>query len=181
LFPLPDEFSAEKLPVNIFLARFRGTHFVYKDKFDEIIEGLCQPNKDEGLVAFVTCAVYGPAPDGLIIIDATMPHGGWVSSVLVRSGIVAALAGDPNIEVLSNSVIREEVSDDQKNEGIDSGGEIVESVTSECDVPVKETAEPDETSEKESKYDKHYKASGNGKVGEILDPDEALMLAKKQE
>ncbi|CAJ0597876.1 unnamed protein product [Cylicocyclus nassatus] len=180
LFPLPDKFSAEKLPVNIFLARFRGTHFVYKEKYDEIIEGLCQPNKDEGLVAFVTCAVYGLAPDGLVIIDATMPNGGWVSSVLVRSGLVAAMARDPNIawsseqaeqaikskhekEMLSNSVICEEVSDDQKNEGMsESGADIAESVESECDVPVKEAVVPDEMSENESKYD-YYDDSGNAK------------------
>lgn len=30
LFPLPPEFSPKTVPVNIFLGRFRGTHYVFK-------------------------------------------------------------------------------------------------------------------------------------------------------
>ncbi|RCN51286.1 hypothetical protein ANCCAN_02647 [Ancylostoma caninum] len=98
LFPLPTEFSPKNVPINIFLGRFRGTHYVFKDKYEEVNNAMCQPNKDEGLVSFVTCAIYGAAPDGLTIVDATMPdENGWVSLVMIRSCIAAPMAGDPPI------------------------------------------------------------------------------------
>ncbi|VDM79246.1 unnamed protein product [Strongylus vulgaris] len=70
LFSLPAEYSPKEVPVNVFLARFRGTHYVYKNKFKEVNDAMCQPNKDEGLVAFVTCAVYGAAPSELVVASA---------------------------------------------------------------------------------------------------------------
>ncbi|KAK6746371.1 hypothetical protein RB195_012467 [Necator americanus] len=98
LFPLPSEFSPQKVPVNIFLGRFRGTHYIFKNKYVEANNAMCQPNKDEGMVSFVTCAIYGAAPDGLTIVDATMPDdNGWVSSVMIRARIAAPMAGDPDI------------------------------------------------------------------------------------
>ncbi|VDO90105.1 unnamed protein product [Heligmosomoides polygyrus] len=103
LFRLPDECSVSKIPTNAFLARFRGTFYVYENKYDEISDTLCQPDDYEGKVEFIKCAIYGTAPDGLTIVDACLDDMDvWVSELLLRDGIAAALENDPEVKLTTD-------------------------------------------------------------------------------
>ncbi|KAL6725657.1 hypothetical protein Aduo_007694 [Ancylostoma duodenale] len=197
LFPLPTEFSPKNVPVNIFLGRFRGTHYVFKDKYEEVNNAMCQPNKDEGLVSFVTCAIYGAAPDGLTIVDATMPdENGWVSLVMIRSCIAAPMAGDPPVRCSAAQAeaalqqknpkkdlppcapaARKPESEEGSDESDDVSGEYTDSVKSDVE---KETA----LSEREQGQLRRNVRSES--IPEEADTDvngteESLVIARKQD
>ncbi|EYC19119.1 hypothetical protein Y032_0025g1182 [Ancylostoma ceylanicum] len=206
LFPLPAEFSPKNVPVNIFLGRFRGTHYVFKDKYEEVNNAMCQPNKDEGLVSFVTCAVYGAAPDGLTIVDATMPEdNGWVSLVMIRSCIAAPMADDPPVRYSGTQaemalqqkyakkdvpasrerkpVVQKPDSEEGSDGSDDSSGEYSDSAKS--DVSEKKTAKVDEISEREHGHWRRRSVRFES-IPEKTDTDEngseeVLVVAQKQD
>ncbi|WKY01854.1 hypothetical protein Q1695_015680 [Nippostrongylus brasiliensis] len=98
LHPLPEEFSTHAVATNVFLARFRGTRFVLSDMYEAVDSALCQPNRDEGVVETITCAIYGVSPDNLTVVDACMTNGEkWVSEELIDRGMVALAKNDPDV------------------------------------------------------------------------------------
>ncbi|VDL69477.1 unnamed protein product [Nippostrongylus brasiliensis] len=98
LHPLPEEFSTHAVATNVFLARFRGTRFVLSDMYEAVDSALCQPNRDEGIVETITCAIYGVSPDNLTVVDACMTNGEkWVSEELIDRGMVALAKNDPDV------------------------------------------------------------------------------------
>ncbi|WKY01856.1 hypothetical protein Q1695_015680 [Nippostrongylus brasiliensis] len=68
------------------------------DMYEAVDSALCQPNRDEGVVETITCAIYGVSPDNLTVVDACMTNGEkWVSEELIDRGMVALAKNDPDV------------------------------------------------------------------------------------
>uniref|UniRef100_A0A158P7X1 SET domain-containing protein n=1 Tax=Angiostrongylus cantonensis TaxID=6313 RepID=A0A158P7X1_ANGCA len=68
------------------------------DKHEEVSNALCPLKNNEGTAEFAMCAIFGTAPDGLLIVDTCMGKSNeWVSEVLIRKRITAPM--DDNLDV----------------------------------------------------------------------------------
>ncbi|KAJ1351537.1 hypothetical protein KIN20_007570 [Parelaphostrongylus tenuis] len=100
LFNLPEDFSVKAVPTNAFLGRYRGTFYVYQSKQEQVKNAMRRLESFDGTRPYFTCAVYGSAPDGLIIVDTCIMNlNEWRSESLITRGIAAPMDDDVEIKL----------------------------------------------------------------------------------